>query len=254
LTRAAADPTGTLDYARSLGRVTGASPAAPSPLLAGRSLSRRLRTIDVPVAELRAAGTAAGCSLNDAFLAALSGGLGRYHAAAGVPATDLPIALPVSLRASGDEAGGNRFAGARIAAPAGEPDPVARMKLIRERVLAARDEPALDFMGLTAPVMSRMPAPVLTRLTASFTRSLDLQASNFPGLQRESYVAGARVLRWYPFGPAPGCPVMATLASHEGICCIGLTIDTAAVTDVDGFMEAMTAGFAEVVAVGAQAT
>jgi WS/DGAT/MGAT family acyltransferase len=249
---AAQDPVGSatsaLRFAQSLGAVTGNAPGTPSPLMTHRGLSRRLQVLEVPVADLRAAGKSAGGSLNDAFLAVLTGGLGRYHAEQGVKVDDLPIALPVSLRTADDAVGGNRFAGARIAAPAGEPDPVRRMQVLRDRVLAARDEPALNFLGLTAPVMARLPAPVLARLTASFTRSIDLQASNFRGLDREAYMAGARVLRMYPFGPVPGCGAMATLVSHEETCCIGLTIDTEAVTDAEAFDRCMRESLAEVVA------
>lgn len=248
----ARDPVGaasaTAGYAASLGRVAAAVPATPSPLLRQRSLERHLVAIDVPLADLRAGAKAAGGSLNDAFLAALTGGLARYHRAHGCPVDDLPIALPVSLRTDDDAAGGNRFAGARIAAPVGEDDPARRMALIRERVLAARDEPALDFMGVLSPVASRVPTAALTRMTASATSGSDLQASNVRGLSREAYLAGAHVERMYPFGPVPGCPMMAVLISHEQTCCIALTIDLAAVPDPDVLARCMREGFAEVVA------
>ena len=71
----------------------------------------------------------------------------------------LPIAFPVSLRRADDPLGGNRFAGARIAGPVGAADPRDRIRMIRERVLEARDEPALDFMAMLSPVLSRIPAP-----------------------------------------------------------------------------------------------
>jgi diacylglycerol O-acyltransferase len=245
-------PGETAGFIRSLARVTGPGHGTPSPLLAQRSLRRRLAAIEVGVEDLRAAGNAAGGTLNDAFLAGLLGGLRQYHVAHGELVGDLPIALPVSLRTDGDAAGGNRFAGARIAGPVWATDPLLRMRLVGERVRAARDEPALDFMGLTAGLVSRVPPPLLSRLTASFTRSIDLQASNFRGLDRKAYIAGARVLRMFAFGPAPGCGAMATLVSHEGRCCIALTIDTAAVADSDGFVKAMHEGFAEVLELAAK--
>jgi WS/DGAT/MGAT family acyltransferase len=237
-------------FAQSLRRVTAGAPGTPSPLMRERGLARRLGTIDVPLAALRAAGKATGGTVNDAFLAGLAGGLGRYHALHDVAVSNLPIALPVSLRSAGEAADGNRFAGARIAAPAGEPSARERVRIIHERVLAAREEPALDFLGLTAPVASRVPGAALTRLTASFTRSIDLQASNFPGLGRPAYIAGARITRTYPFGPAPGCAVMATLVSHGDTCCIGLTIDHSAVPDPDALVRCFEEGIDEVLALG----
>jgi diacylglycerol O-acyltransferase len=238
-----------IGYARSLVRVTGATPGTPSTLMAERGLARRFAAIDVPLAQLRAAGRASGGTLNDAFIAALAGGYGRYHAERGAPVGDLPMALPVSLRREADEAGGNRFAGARIAVPAGEPDPLERMRIIGERVVSAREEPALDFLGLTAPVMSRLPGPLLSRMTSRFTASIDLQASNFRGLDRDAYVAGCRVERMFPFGPSPGCGLMATLVSHGDRCCVGLNIDASAVEDPSAMARCIQAGFDEVLGV-----
>jgi len=76
-----------------------------------------------PLADLKAAGRAAGGSVNDAFLAALLGGFRRYHEHFGVPVDLLPMALPISLRTADDPAGGNRFAGARFAGRSGNPTP-----------------------------------------------------------------------------------------------------------------------------------
>ena len=235
-------------FARSLARLAGPPPAAPSPLMAQRSLSRRLAVIELPLAWLRAAGREAGGSVNDAFLASLVGGLRRYHADAGLTPETLPLAFPVSLRRDDDPLGGNRFAGARIAGPVGADDARDRIRLIRERVLEARDEPALDFMTLLSPVLSRVPSPVLTRMTERVTRSIDLQASNTPGLARPAYIAGARITHMYPFGPAPGSAVMVTMISHDGTCCIGVTADAAAIPDVKHFARCLRDGFDEVLA------
>jgi diacylglycerol O-acyltransferase len=213
-----------------------------------RGISRRLQMLDVPLAWMRAAGKAADGSVNDVFLAALTGALRLYHEPAGAVPDALPIGFPVSLRRDDDPLGGNRFSGARIAAPVGTVDPAERIQLIREQVLEARDEPALDFVAKLSPVLARVPPAIVTRMTERVTRSIDLQASNFPGLTRPAYLAGARVTRMYPFGPAPGSAAMVTMLSHNGICCIGITADAAAIPDVGGFAECVRAGFEEVLA------
>ena len=233
-------------FASSLARVTGAPPAPPSPLMTNRGLSRRFGAIDLPLPWLRAAGKAAGGSLNDAYIASLVGGLRIYHLAHGVEVDALPIAFPVSLRKDDHPMGGNRFAGARIAGPVAVADPRDRIRIIRERVLAAREEPALDFMGFLAPVLTRVPAPVLTRLTERMLRATDLQASNIAGLARPAYIAGAEILRMYPFAPVPGAAVMVTLVSHNGTCCIGINADAAAIPDTETFVDSLRAGFDEV--------
>jgi WS/DGAT/MGAT family acyltransferase len=239
-------------FVRSLARVAGPPPAAPSPLMRQRSLSRRFGAIDVSLSSLRAAGRVAGGSVNDAYLAALTGGLRRYHEAHGLELEVLPIAFPVSLRRDDHPLGGNRFAGARIAGPIGVRDPAERISAIRERVLNAREEPALDFLGILAPALARAPTAVLTRLSESVTRTVDLQASNIPGLARPAYIAGARITRMYPFGPVPGSAVMVTLISHDGMCCIGVNADGTAIPDTEQFVACLRSGFDEVLALAHQ--
>lgn len=251
LRRPAPTISSSVGFLRSLARVTGPPPAAPSPLMRRRGLSRRFGVIEVPLASLRGAGKAAGGSLNDAYLASLAGGLRRYHEAHGLSPQILPLAFPVSLRRDDDPLGGNRFAGARIAGPIGIEDPAARILAIRELVLSARDEPALDFMGILAPVLARIPSGALTRLTEGVTRTVDLQASNIAGLARPAYLAGARITHMYPFGPVPGSAVMVTLISHNGQCCVGVNIDSAAIPDTALFLESLRAGFDEVCALAA---
>jgi hypothetical protein len=105
--------------------------------------------------------------------------------------------------------------------------------LVRDRVRVAREEPALDFLAASAGLTSRLPAGVLTAVTLRSSSALDLQASNFPGLARPAYLAGARMERMYPFGPVPGSAMMSTLVTHDGVCCIGVTTDNDAVPDPD---------------------
>ena len=239
---------GATRFARSLQRVLTPPPAAPSPLLARRSRSWRFDALDVSLPKLKAAGKAAGGSLNDAYVAALLGGFRRYHEHFDTPIDELAMAMPISLRRGDHPMGGNRFAGARFAAPAGEPDPAERIRLVHEFVLTARDEPALDVFGLLAPGLNRLPMPLVARWYAAQTTKLDLQASNVAGLPYQAYIAGARIERMLPFGPLPGCAVMATLLSYAGTCSIGLNLDPAAVTEPDVFVDCLEAGIREVLA------
>jgi WS/DGAT/MGAT family acyltransferase len=244
--KAAARPQGLVEYAQSLSRVTKAQ-GQPSPLMTSRGLSRRLRTLEIPLVDLRAAGKAAGGTLNDAYLAGLLGGLRAYHRHHGVEAAEVPMALPVSLRQTDHSLGGNRFAGAYIAGP-DLADPAERIREIHERVLQAREEPALDFLGVTARVTSKLPNTILAALSIKMAASIDLQASNIPGLGRKAYMAGAEIERMFVFGPVPGSAIMATLLSHEGICCIGIAMDHAAVPDPDLLLSCFRESFDEVLA------
>src|SRR5438309_828234 len=226
----------TVRFTRSLQRVLSPPPVDRSPLLAGRDgTGYRLVVHDVPLADLKAAGKAAGGSVNDAFLAALLGGFRRYHEHFGVQVDFMPMALPISLRTADDPAGGNRFAGARFAGPVGEPDPRERIQAIREFVVNARAEPAIGVLEMLAPAVSRLPAFVLVGLTASVTSVSDFQASNIPGLGHTAYLAGAQITHTFPFGPRPGVAAMETMLSYDGNCCLGFTFDPDAIPDTAVF-------------------
>lgn len=254
LGRLAARPRATATAAQRLlasARRVATVPATASELLKPRSgRIWRFRTFDVPLAALKAAGAAGGGSVNDAYVAGLLGGLARYHEALGAPIQNVPVAMPVSMRRPDDPRGGNRFTAVQIAGPASVVAPLERIAVIRAETLRARAEPALGLVGLAAPVLSRLPAEVAHAVRGLMGAQADLSASNFPGLTEDVYVAGARVERFYAFGPLPGVAVMATLVSHQGTCCITLNCDGEAVTDPDLLTRCMETAFDEVLAAG----
>ncbi|MFZ0712846.1 wax ester/triacylglycerol synthase family O-acyltransferase [Mycobacterium sp.] len=246
--RAVANPgkavSGVFNYARSGTRVVSRA-AEPSPLLRRRSLTTRSEAIDIPLSDLHRAAKAGGGSINDAYLAGLSGALGRYHAALGVPISTLPMAVPVSLRAESDAAGGNRFTGVNLAAPIGTADPVARMQKIRLQMTQRRDEPAMDIIGSIAPVLSVLPRPLLESMTASVVGS-DVQASNVPVYPGDTFLVGAKVLRQYGIGPLPGVAMMVVLISRGGHCTITTRYDRASIRDEALWARCLLEGFNEV--------
>lgn len=237
-----------LRYGASLRRTAAPPPVGRSPLLAEGGTRFHLMVHEVPLADLKAAGKATGGSVNDVFLAAVLGAFRRYHERMGVDVDRMPIGFPISVRRESDPAGGNRFAGARFAAPVGEPDPVERVRQIREFVAAARQEPAIGFLDVLAPVLNQLPTSMLTAMAARMTTALDLQASNIPGPAHPLRLAGSRVERLYPIGPRPGVAAMVTMVSYDGICCLGVNADPDSIRDTDAFLECLREGFDEVLA------
>ncbi|MCK9250603.1 MAG: WS/DGAT domain-containing protein [Solirubrobacteraceae bacterium] len=233
-------------YAASLRRVLGDVDAEPSPLWSARDGRWRFQALDVRLPHLKAAARAADASLNDAYLAAVLGGVRRYHEEMGSPVDAIPVAIPVSTRRPDDPEGGNRFAGARLRGPVGIVDPVERMHEVGRTVRALRDEPALDALGTIAPGLARLPGPVVAGLAGRLTAANDLQASNIPGIRDETFIAGARVERCYAFGPLPGCAVMVVMVTHGDICCVTVNHDAAAISDPPRFRRCLADGFAEV--------
>jgi diacylglycerol O-acyltransferase len=240
----------TTRFAQSLGRIMASPPVEPSPVLRRRSLRRRLATLETSLDELKRAGKAAGGSVNDAFLAAVCGGVRRYHDHFGVPIDEMPMAIPISLRTADDPAAGNRWAGARLALPVGETDPAERIRRIRELVLTARDEPALNALNIMAPIAARLPTWLLTATMGRNVTIHDMQVSNVPGSPIDMYFAGAKIDRMYGFGPLPGPAAMIVMTTHAGVAGIGINLDPAAITEPDTFLECLEQGIDEVVALG----
>ena len=229
LGRAIANPARSLRYLGSLRRVLSPpSGATPSPLQS-RQTGRtwRFGVLDCGLAELKAAGRAAGGSVNDAYIAALFGGLQRYHDAMGVELGDIPVAMPVSLRRPEDPPGGNRFAAAMFAGPAGIRDPVQRLASIRDTVRGVREEPALDYFGALSPVLSRMPSQLLGPLVQSAatrarccpraTSLVCLTRSMLPARESSACMSSPRFPRcrcWQPCAPTRGRAASESIATE----------------------------------------
>ncbi len=233
-------------------RWAGQNAAAPrgSALLARRGGGWHFDAIDVPLADLKAGAKAAGGSLNDGLLAAVIGGFRRYHERYDAPLDRLVVGFPISLRTQDDPQGGNRFTGARFAAPMAERDPAARIAAVRQFVLTARaaSAAAADAVpAALAPALSWLPAPVIGIVSGRLTSTNDVQVSSIPGVPYPVFIAGSRITHMYPFGPLPGCAAMITLISHDGECCIGINTDTSSIADPGALADDLRAGLDEVV-------
>ena len=120
------------------------------------------------------------------------------------------------------------------------------LRLVRELVLDARQEPAIDVLARLAPLLMALPSSVLGRMIIRQTATQDLQASNVPGVAHQVYLAGARITHAYAFGPLPGCGAMITMTSHNGTGCLGVNVDPAAVTHPARLTACLREGFGEI--------
>jgi len=235
-----------LATASSLGRFVAPVPDTLSPIMGARSLDRHLDLFAVDQADLKRAGASVGGTLNDAFVAAITGGLRRYHELHGAPVKELRVTMPISLRQEGDPEGGNRITLERFVVPVGEADPATRVRMTGWQCRAARYEEALALSDSVAGLLNLLPSGVI----GSMLKHVDFLASNVPGVPVPIYLAGAPVSGYYAFGPTTGAAVNVTLVSYRGTCCIGCTIDTAAVPDPDKLAACLRDGFDEVLALG----
>jgi len=244
--------TATVDLVRSLAKALAPVSEPMSTVMRGRGLSYRFDTLDFDLDELKRAAKSVGGTLNDAFVAGVTGGLRIYHERHGAPTDELRMTMPINLRdASIDAMGGNRFAPARFPVPVGAiPDVAQRMHRIRELVTAWRDEPVLGATEAVAGVLNRLPTRLTTQLFGSMLKHVDFVTSNVPGAPVPIYLGGAEVIANYAFGPLSGAAANITLLSHTGTCCIGINTDAAAVRDPEVLVDCLHQGFSEVLALG----
>jgi WS/DGAT/MGAT family acyltransferase len=214
-----------------------------SPLVVDRGCRRRLHMLTIPLDDLKRASAAAGGTVNDGFLAAVTGGLRRYHENHGARMADLRITMPISIRKPGDPRGGNRITLMRFAVPAGIADPRARIRAIDARCRRARDERSLPLTNAIAGALNLLPPSVI----GTMLKHVDFLASDVPGFPRPIYLCGAPVSGYFAFGPTIGAALNATLFSYHSQCCIGVTVDTEAFPDDDVLVDCLRKGFAEVI-------
>jgi diacylglycerol O-acyltransferase / wax synthase len=243
------NPVAMARLARSAARLLAPAPAG-SPELSGRSLDRWLAVDERPLAAVRRAAVAAGATINDVLLAAVAGALASYHREQGRPVEAVRVTMPVSIRRPGDAAGGNRFVPLRFNLPIDDPDPRARVMIAGAIARRWRSEPAIGATDLLATGLNLLPRQVVSRLFGSMLRSVDVDVANVPGLERPTFVGGARIDRLWAFAPPAGAALSVTLVSHQRTCCIGLACDRRAVADPELLHACLGEALDEVLALG----
>ncbi|HZC52797.1 MAG TPA: wax ester/triacylglycerol synthase domain-containing protein [Mycobacterium sp.] len=242
------DPVGAakaaLDTTVSVGRIVRPINRQASTVLGARCTGRVLSTMDVPFADLHTAATVGGGRLNDAYLAALVGGMHRYHQRSGGQLPQMRVTVPVSIRDGNDPIGGNRITLIRVKVPASIDEPAERIRRIAQIMRRWQGESALGHTQEIAFGLNLLPRPYL----GGIFKRVELLASDVPGVPQPMWLAGARVVGYYAFGPTIGSGLNATLMSYAGTCNVGINVDTGAVDDPQAMLECVREGFAEVLA------
>jgi WS/DGAT/MGAT family acyltransferase len=231
-----------VDVARSVGRTVRPITDTLSPVMRERRLAWHYEGFELSLEALTGAAHAAGVTLNDAYLGAISGGLLRYHERSGAEIDALRLTMPISIRHADDPIGGNRITLMRFAVPVGLRDPRERMARIHELCRTAREERAVPYTNAIAATLNLLPRGYV----AGMLKHVDFLASNVHGIDVPAYLTGARVLQWYAFGPTIGAALNVTLMSYCGTCHIGVNCDTGAVPEPAVMGECLREGFEEI--------
>lgn len=215
-----------------------------SSIMRSRTPDRHVDTLEVSRPRLQRAGSVTGGSLNDAFIAAVAGGLRRYHERHDVSVGELTMSMPISIRTRLDPAAGNRATLMRVAVPAGTTDPRQRIAEIHQRTTSARGGKSLGYTDLIAAGLNTLPRCYI----GSELRHVDFVASDVPGFPLPLRLGGVPVRMQYAFSPTLGASANATLLSYIDTCAIGINVDTGAIPDHRVFHDCLAEGFEETMA------
>jgi len=229
-----------------------ANPVARAPFNKPLTRERRLACSEFSFAEIRGIRASCGGTVNDVVLTVLAGALGRYLEMHGESTQDRKVRIlaPVNVRRE-DERGnlGNRVSMLLIEAPAGEHDPVTRLRTITETTeklkrqnVASGTEILADLLGAVPPAIQSLAG----LLPPPPNNLANLVCTNIPGPMIPLYSVGHRLLAHYPMLPLAwemgvGCGV----TSYDQKLYFGLMADPNAAPDVARLKEFLDQAFVE---------
>jgi diacylglycerol O-acyltransferase len=244
-----------IDAAEAAGAFARAGLAAPSSAFnVDIGPYRRFATVSVDLAEMKRIKNAAGGTVNDVVLAAVSGALGRYLRAHGHSTRELELRamVPISVRAD-DEHGalGNRVSSYMAPLPVWCDNPLKRLRLVSETMGdLKRSKQAVGATLMTE--LADFAPPTIAGQAArlqSRQRFFNLVVTNIPGPQFPLYLLGRELEAIYPMVPlAKRQAVCFGIMSYNGRVNFGLIGDYDALDDLDVLAADLSAALAELAA------
>jgi WS/DGAT/MGAT family acyltransferase len=241
-----------------------AEPRRPVPWDGPLSAQRRFTWLDLPFDAVKRIRSVLGGHVNDVVLTIVSGALGRYLRAHG-HATDgvvLHAMCPVNMRAA-DEHGvlGNRVSEFVSPLYVGVGDPVERYRAERMAMDRLKGEDQQGGVYALIETTGRLPPPlvgVIGRLgitTNLLMNTANTVSTNVPGPPMPLYMAGSKLLHWYPLGPlGANLGLFNAILTYDGRLTICATVDPTLMPDAWFYVECLKAAFDELAAASSVAT
>ena len=195
---------------------------------------RSYSTLSLPLADIKGLGKRVGGTVNTIVMAMCSIALHHFLKERGLLPKEALIAMvPVSLRAEGDSAMNNQVSMVRVDLATDIDDLPARFRAIHASSEAAKAvvRELKPVLGVNVPItgspwlMTGL-ASLLGRsnLPSRFPAVGNVTISNVPGPPMPLYMAGARIVQYYPVSiPYHGSALNITVHSYAGLLEFGLT-------------------------------
>ena len=159
--------------------------------------------------------------------------------------------VPVSVRAAGEQGMiTNRVSAVLANLPAGEPDPLRRLELIREQMdelkrtsQAVGAEVLTGMLGLAAPTLLALGSRTAFQVPQPLVQTV---TTNVPGPRMPLYLLGRRLDRIYPYVPiGDNVRISIAIFSYLERFTFGITADRDAVPDLNVLAKGIRRGLAE---------
>jgi WS/DGAT/MGAT family acyltransferase len=228
-----------------------ANPPPRTPLNVPIGPHRRVQWIRFPLADLKEIKNGLGGTVNDVFLATVSGALARWLKRRGVRTEGLELRgiVPVSIRADEQKGAlGNRITAMLGPLPVYATDPRERLRIVSEAMKGLKESKQAVGAETLTRLQDFAPPTILaqaSRLNFS-TRAYNLLVTNVPGPQFPLYLIGRELqeLAPVPF-LAPERALAVAIMSYNGNVDIGLIGDYDAMSDLDEFGDDIEASVQE---------
>jgi WS/DGAT/MGAT family acyltransferase len=216
--------------------------APPTPFNSTITNQRAFAGVSLPLEDVKRIGKAHGASINDMVLWLCSTALRQYlKEARELPEKSLVAMVPVSLRAEGDTSSNNQVSGTLTDLATHIADPSQRLTAIMANTAAMKREMGAlrgiiptDFPSLGSPwVLSGLTSLYGRSRLADRLRVANVTISNVPGPKFPLYLAGAKMLNYYPVSiVVHGVALNITVQSYMNQLCFGLIACRRAVPDL----------------------
>ncbi len=214
--------------------------------------TRHFATVRLELADVNAAKTRLGGTVNDLVLAVCAGGLRHLLLSRGDPLPEgtLRAQVPVNIRTGDREHSlGNELTSLFVELPVDEADPIERHRRVRERA-EQHKAGSQRTGGKTIVDLADMGPPLAGALLAQSmfgtTRMFNLTITNVPGPKRRLYAFGAPLVEVLPLVPLfAGHAVGIAVVTYGGQMVFGLNADRLAAPDVAVLAEGIERSFAE---------
>jgi WS/DGAT/MGAT family acyltransferase len=201
----------------------------------------------MPLSEVKAVGSAMGCSVNDVLLSSVAGAL-RYYLAErrhSLDALDIRATVPVNLRPLDQvENLGNYFGLVFLELPIGIENPVERLFVVKQRMDELKGSyQAILALGLLG-VLGLGPKLLQSTVLKTLSKKATAVMTNVPGPQVPLYFAGAKIreqMFWVPQSGTIGMGV--SILTYNGQVQFGLATTKKLVSDPQAIVERFSVEF-----------